>query len=184
MKKANKILLVIVVSIIILGIPAVKWIKHLDVRYNGAIVKYEISGYDPVNILKGNYVRISYSSQDRMVVAHLEESELDKDSSAYVVFDKNGKIIDVSAKKPKSDYYLKCETSSWYDDDEKAYGTKTSSSVMKRVWIDWPTEYYASAERAKEIEDNLRNFTNESRYEVTIKVKNDIAIIVDLEKMS
>lgn len=187
MKKINNTLIFTIITFVLLIVPFCKWMKYMDVLYTGVEVEYEIGGYDPINYFKGNYVNLSYNWAVRELYAYMECDEKENRSDAYIVFDEDGKIKDVTSEKPKEPYYLVGWASKIYyydefenEDREIIYGQETPDTQVMSVYFDLPTEYYTNAEEAKKLEEELREDSND--FKVVLRIKNGTAIITRLYK--
>ena len=136
----------------------------------GVEVKVRAFGYDPRDILAGNFVRLNYGlrlSNDESIAMQGKEIYISLESSGDI--SKFGKI---SLQKPKDGLFIKAKQTYKYSSELKIGAEK----------------YFASKERALEIERKLREIPRSSDGEnqnfiaiATLKIYNGKARIVDLQ---
>ena len=136
----------------------------------GAEVKVRCFGYDPRDILAGNFVRLDYGlrlSNDESIAMKGKEIQ-----EIYVSLESNGDIFKFGKKsleKPKDALFIKAKQTYKYSSELKIGAEK----------------YFASKERALEIERKLREIGNESNKNfgaiATLKIYNGKARITDLQ---
>ena len=131
----------------------------------GVEVKVRALGYDPRDILAGNFVRLDYG-----LTLSNDESIAMKGKEIYVSLESNGNIFKfgkISLEKPKDALFIKAKQTYKY------------SSELK-IGVE---KYFTTKERALEIERKLRNIGDERKFGAiaTLKIYNGKARITDLQ---
>ncbi len=163
-----------IIAVIILAIIPIYIISlNNDVLKNGTEYKFKVRGYDPYDMLRGNYINISFL--EREVKENLEyNSEGGNDVDYFVKISKDAKgfayFSSASKLKPAgSDYYkAKCGYNGSYDNITKTY--------KYNIYITTPTIYYMNQNKSQNAEKQYAKNTDNTY--VKVRVKDGKMIIV------